>query len=257
MSPGVCHPELQVVATPTSRQRKNHPDKSRVLIPSLSPLSRLHTELEEELSLRDTHTNRRPQAPLPTGRRGQRFGFLPPPRASWYLHHIEAPSWFSDWDILEGLAWPPTGLVGPCASWRPWQIWEYQSHLLLGRPWFGEGRGLFVGGFTQGNIGDSSWGKGPWMQSLNLVLLLHLALSPSFDMGVGGGSLEAWHHSCFLMRPHLGWRCSSWHVPVTVRLLLAAALRVLLLPLGLSGWGSCFPRGYWGSPFLGGRLGGG
>ena len=121
------------------------------------------------------------------------------------------------------LAWPPTGLVGPYASWRPWQRWEYQSHLLLGRPWFGEGRGLFVGGFTQGNIGDSSWGKGPRMQSLNLVLLLHLALSPSFDMGVGGGSLEAWHHSCFLMRPHLGWRCSSWHVPVTVRLLLAAA----------------------------------
>lgn len=64
--------------------------------------------------------------------------------------------------------------------------------------------------------GGQPLGKGPWRQSLNLVLLLHLALNPSFDVGVGGGSLEAWHCSCFLVRSHLGWRCSCWHVPVTV-----------------------------------------
>lgn len=75
----------------------------------------------------------------------------------------------------------------------------------------------------------------------------------SLNSGPGMGD-GAWHCGCFLIRSHLSWGHGCWCLPVAVRLLLAAALRVLFFP-SLSDHGACLPRGWWGSPFPGGPLG--
>lgn len=66
----------------------------------------------------------------------------------------QSPSWFL-WDILEGLAWPPTGRVGPMCS-----IMEALADMGVPKPPFtGGGPGLARGrGCLEEVLPKETWG---------------------------------------------------------------------------------------------------